>query len=323
MDVDESGEFAPELHRISAQVGPGKWAYQYLLVGDDEWVWIDAGTSSSPANFLIPYVKRQGLKPPSRMMVLATHADVDHAGGIAALRSYWPHLVVGAHHDDAPWVENPRRLIQERYETPKKTYGMGLGDERLEEMQVEGGHGATVDLTFVGGERFNVGQWELDVHHTPGHTPGHIVLLARNTGFIFVGDAVLMEGPCSPDGQPSPPAYFDRVAYVRSLQQIRALCPDVIFSGHFPPIQGHEVSVAIARSLETVDTIRLAVHRALEALGQGTVTELVEFASAHLQLWPKNQAVRLATPVIAELEAGVRSGFIQCTKIADHTVFSL
>ena len=40
------------------------------------------------------------------------------------------------------------------------------------------------------GEKIQIGNVTLDVIHCPGHTPGHVVLLEKNSKTLFAGDVI-------------------------------------------------------------------------------------------------------------------------------------
>jgi glyoxylase-like metal-dependent hydrolase (beta-lactamase superfamily II) len=49
------------------------------------------------------------------------------------------------------------------------------------------------DVWLHEGDSLTLGQQTLEIIHTPGHTPGHVVLFHREQGIAFVGD-VLFNG---------------------------------------------------------------------------------------------------------------------------------
>ena len=96
-------EVAPGIHRIESALGPRPFA-QYLL-HDERTLLVDTGTAETPHDVILPYFKSAGLDPSDLDYVVITHADVDHFGGIQAIRQAAPHGVFCAHAADAPWIE--------------------------------------------------------------------------------------------------------------------------------------------------------------------------------------------------------------------------
>jgi len=48
-----------------------------------------------------------------------------------------------------------------------------------------------IDMCLKGGEVLQVGEFDLEIVWTPGHTPGHVCLFERTRGILFTGDHVL------------------------------------------------------------------------------------------------------------------------------------
>ncbi|HEX6262618.1 MAG TPA: MBL fold metallo-hydrolase [Actinomycetota bacterium] len=67
--------------------------------------------------------------------------------------------------------------------------------------------------------------------HTPGHTSDHLVFLLDSDGAMFTGDTILGRGTSVVD-----PPDGDMAAYVRSLGELLALRPRVIYPGHGPVV---------------------------------------------------------------------------------------
>lgn len=105
--------------------------------------------------------------------ILVTHGHIDHAGGVAALRTRHPVPVEGPHVEDAFWIEG----------MPQQSLRFGFPD-------VES---FTPDRWLQDGDRVTFGEVELEVLHCPGHTPGHVVFFHRPSGLLQVGD-VLFQG---------------------------------------------------------------------------------------------------------------------------------
>lgn len=65
--------------------------------------------------------------------------------------------------------------------------------------------------------------------HTPGHAQDHLAFFIEAHRALFTGDAVLGRGTSIVD-----PPDGDMAAYIRSLRDMRALSPRVIYPGHGP-----------------------------------------------------------------------------------------
>jgi len=103
-----------------------------------------------------------------------THGHLDHAGGADELREDLGVAVIGPHKDDQFWLDG----IAEQW----AKYGHpGMGRAVIPDRYLEDG-----DQLELSGVKF-------DVLHTPGHTPGHVVISNRDMKIAFVGD-VLFRG---------------------------------------------------------------------------------------------------------------------------------
>ena len=119
----------------------------------------------------------------------------------------------------------------------------------------------------------------LKAHHTPGHTPGNIVVECLSEGWLFSGDQLL------PDMTPTPAVQFtglgagrDRFhslpAFVESMEQIDAAALGECFPGHGEPFR--DVHASIRGTLDTIQERTRRAVQALRDLGAATVFELCE-----------------------------------------------
>ena len=104
--------------------------------------------------------------------ILLTHGHIDHAGAAGLLASEIGVAIEGPHEADRFWIA---RLADDG-----KAYG------------IEGAP-FEPDRWLTDGDRVTVGELTLDVYHTPGHTPGHIIFHHAPSRFAQVGD-VLFQG---------------------------------------------------------------------------------------------------------------------------------
>jgi hydroxyacylglutathione hydrolase len=102
-----------------------------------------------------------------------THGHLDHAGGAAEIRERTGAPVIGPHRDDQ-WLLD---TIQDQGARFGLTEGRNLRPDRYLD------DGDTLELDGI----------SFGVVHTPGHTPGHVVIFHREGHLAFVGD-VLFRG---------------------------------------------------------------------------------------------------------------------------------
>ena len=132
----------------------------------NEAVLVDPG---GDAETLKSRVAELQVKPVKLML---THGHFDHAGAAAELAEFWGIPVIGPHQEDEFLLESiPEWSAQYQLD----------------------GRSVTPDQLLNQGDVVQFGEQSLDVHHCPGHTPGHVVFVHTEARLAFVGD-VLFQG---------------------------------------------------------------------------------------------------------------------------------
>jgi len=95
--------------------------------------------------------------------------------------------------------------------------------------RIDPGPEPTVDL--YQGQRLTLGETQIEVRHTPGHTPGHCIFLAPRDGLCFCGDLIFQGGIGRTD---LPGGDLDQL--VQSIRTQVFTLPDTtrLLSGHGP-----------------------------------------------------------------------------------------
>ncbi|TYL39215.1 MBL fold metallo-hydrolase [Natronococcus pandeyae] len=140
-------------------------------------------------------------------LVLATHHDGDHVGGLAELLERID-PVVAAHHEEAPFITGEREPIK------------GDGDRYSP---------APVDLELAGGVRIPTIAGSMTVLETPGHAPGHVSLHFSDHDLLLAGDALVADGnePLSgpkPEFTPDMDRATESVGRLAELDVEQTLC---------------------------------------------------------------------------------------------------
>ena len=132
---------------------------------------IDAGTGF---NFTRMYQLFKILKVDLKDIkhVVNTHGHFDHVGG----NGYFIDADVAIHEADAEIVEKG---------DVEKSYA-DFFDGKL--------NPRPVNKRLKEGDTISAGGMELEVIHTPGHTPGSICLYEKKSGTLFTGDTVFSDG---------------------------------------------------------------------------------------------------------------------------------
>lgn len=189
-------------------------ALAYLIEDGGDLALIDAGAGPGYSRIL-DMIKAAGHDPARLSVVIATHNHIDHIGSLPYFaRDFSP--VIAAHAEDVPAIEAADPVI-----TAANWYG-------LKPKPVE------VRLKLQGPiNQILLGQTELVCLHTPGHTPGSLVVYLDRDGkrYLFGQD---IHGPFDP--------LFgsDIKAWRNSMRALLDLKADVLGEGHYGVYQGPE-----------------------------------------------------------------------------------
>jgi glyoxylase-like metal-dependent hydrolase (beta-lactamase superfamily II) len=213
-------EVVPGLHWVE-QIWDTK---VYILLDSERVVVIDAATPGR-AGAVWRYLDSLGYPPEAVDEIWLTHADIDHMGSTAALKTGSGASVV-AHQADAPLVEGQSH--RELGPLPlSKTYQrlFNWSVRRVFRYQP-----TPVDLQVEDGDK--LGDWK--VVHVPGHTAGSVCFFHPVRKIAIVGDA--LNHRRGRLGAPPPMFTPDMDQAHASIRKIAALDFQVCCFGHGPPL---------------------------------------------------------------------------------------
>lgn len=207
--------------------GHNKTIYPVLLIDKDEIVLVDTGYPGQ-LDTIESEMKKHGLTIKQITKVIITHHDIDHIGCAKELSNMG--VKIYAHEIETPYIQGDKtpaklsKMEQDMNSLPEKSkefYKILKNvfptlyvhvDEQVKDEQ---------ELPFCGG---------IVVYHTPGHTPGHIALLHKESNTLIVGDAANIS-----DGKlvGSNPIYTDNTEQAAaSLEKIKSLGSKMIVCYH-------------------------------------------------------------------------------------------
>jgi len=168
----------------------------FLLRSGDEWALIDTGVNSSDSIQTLETALQAVHCPPSRItQIICTHHHPDHFGTskvykeMTGARLYMHQAEYERSHFFAP-QERPAEAVN-------FFYASGIPIDRFARVPTPhefwAGLYVTVppDAFIEDGDVLHVGDMEVEVVWTPGHSPGHCVLYLRREKVMIVGDHLL------------------------------------------------------------------------------------------------------------------------------------
>jgi glyoxylase-like metal-dependent hydrolase (beta-lactamase superfamily II) len=267
-------EIAERTWRIESLFG-SRHLFQYLVAGDDEALLVDTGTSRTPRETILPALRHLGFPAERVRFVVVTHPDLDHQGGLAALKEALPRALTACGFADRPLVSEPDVLIADRYGRYEAEHGIGYSEAEKASFRELAGAPVALAVTFSGGEEVDLGGRRLSLLHAPGHSAGHLVLHEPATGLLFTSDAVHWGFCPAADGSPAlPPTYEEVDPYLETIALVEELQPSELHSGHWPVRSGAEVAAFLQESRAFVRAMDEALRERLAS--PATLRQLCE-----------------------------------------------
>lgn len=219
----------------------------YLVDGGSEWALIDTGmsTADSVAAFRAA-LEQVGCEPRAIRKIVCTHHHPDHFGSSRPYRE-----LCGAEVYLHPFEVERLPFYLPRPRSPEAVRFFtrnGLPLERFGNLPTPGEfwkgmyEPAQPDHLLADGDRIAVGEREIEVVWTPGHTPGHCVMYFRRDRVLVVGDHLLPK--ITPhigifgEGQGDPLGNF-----LASLRKVGELDVGLVLPAHGPVYPDHRKRV--------------------------------------------------------------------------------
>jgi len=179
----------------------------FIIQTDQTTCLIDPGLKSFLPQ-LVRLMEQDGIRADDVHSVILTHCHPDHMEGASVFQEMGAR--VGIHKDD-------ERFIKEVGPSFAAMLGMQMPDIAFDFYLDEG------DL--------QIGEEPFKVLHTPGHSPGEIVLFWEKTGVLFSGDLVFPQGVGRTDFPGG-----DSAKLKEGIQRCSRLNATMLLPGHGEPI---------------------------------------------------------------------------------------
>src|SRR5262245_52006322 len=134
MAVNRIEGLFPGVHLIEGEVD-GRTLRLPVLLGAEGALLIDAGSRRIAKEMVLPALEEIAGGPERLRWVVTTHCDLEHSGGNGVLKEAAPRSVLACGTPDRELVEDPEKVLSERYDPFRADHGVAYSDERLERMR--------------------------------------------------------------------------------------------------------------------------------------------------------------------------------------------
>ncbi|MBU0482650.1 MAG: MBL fold metallo-hydrolase [Proteobacteria bacterium] len=249
---------------ISPEIRLDRFVNVLLVFGKAETVLVDSGVAGV-AERIFAYLAEFGRTPESIKKLLLTHAHPDHIGAARSVTGETDCRVF-AHPAEQEWIENTALQAKER-PVPGFT------------QLVEGS--ISVDQVLADGDRIEIEEGlQIEILHTPGHSPGSLTLHIPADSAIFTADALPIPGDL--------PIFTDWHQSIASIRKIDTTPnSDLLLSSWAAQASGAGKAKAISASLDWLEKIKKNVGAAaLEMLATAEPLALCRTTCERLRLPP-------------------------------------
>lgn len=229
--------------------------------GDGGWVLIDAGVMGSTDSIIKTAEARfgEGARPAA---IVLTHGHFDHTGAVEQLVERWD-VPVYAHELELPYLNG-----SSAYPPPDPSVGGGLM-AKLSSLYPRGPVNVADHLQALpsDGTVPEMPGWEW--LHVPGHTPGQVAFWDKAGRRLIAADAFITTDQESAYAVATqrpelhgPPMYYtqDWGEARESVERLAALEPEVVITGHGPPLHGEQMRRALHALARDFDDIAVPGH---------------------------------------------------------------
>ncbi|MFO0937404.1 MAG: MBL fold metallo-hydrolase [Gemmataceae bacterium] len=166
----------PNVIELNLQAARSFGVNVYLIDGGSEYALIDIGLDDS-LDDIIDLIRQLDFPLSKCKCIIASHADADHVQALSRAKERLK--TKAAAHPHAAMLLESGDKVQTYAQISAQNFDIDLPPVKVE-------------MPLADGEVLKVGQLELTVWHTPGHTPGQLALKMGN--LLFSGDNLFADG---------------------------------------------------------------------------------------------------------------------------------
>lgn len=208
-----------------------------LIAGEVATLVVDTGATMQAARTIYGYAS--SVRPNNRLLVINTERHLDHVSGNSLFREQGCDIYghPGIARDEA-------ELDLAIAELNACISGQARRQQQEARVFYAGTHIVNPNREVNGETQIALGSFSVQVFPTPGHTSTNLSIFAPIDSVLYCGDCLVSAYlPNLEEGTPE-----DWRDWLRSLERIEALSPEIVVPGHGEVLRGPEVRAEIQRT---------------------------------------------------------------------------
>jgi glyoxylase-like metal-dependent hydrolase (beta-lactamase superfamily II) len=223
-------EIVPGIYGLPIPMAGVPYVNAFIVDGPGGVVIVDTGMPNR-AKRVLAALRDIGRGPRDVRLIVLTHHHLDHTGSVNAAASA-TNAPVSAHPADAAVIMAEAPAPRANRDTAARRI-LGPLVDRIQPRRIP----PLAVRPVVDGDVLGEAGFDMEVVHTPGHTPGHISLLVPSRQALIAGDAA-----ANVFGRLAPPVGLyteDAESMRRSIERLAGLDFDTACFGHGGALRGH------------------------------------------------------------------------------------